>query len=97
MDLRAVFGNREALATKTILDQLIQIEDAPWADMRGKPLDARALSRHLEEYGIKREQVRFSSSMTGKGYRRASLVDAWNATCPLPIERKHRKHICPSC
>ena len=35
-DLRTVFGKSEALFTKTILDALHALEDAPWKDLNGK-------------------------------------------------------------
>ena len=45
MDLRTVFGNDDALHTKTILARLIALEESPWGDLRGKPLDDRGLAK----------------------------------------------------
>ena len=39
MDLRTIFGeDREQLITKAILAELCAIEDAPWGDLKGKPM-----------------------------------------------------------
>ncbi len=85
-DLRNVFGEHDALSTETILIALIEIEDAPWAELRGKPLDSRGLSNRLRPYGIKPKTVRIGDR-TPKGYERAELWDAWQRYLPSsPIE-----------
>ena len=43
-DLKAVFGAADKLTTTTILNALHQIDEAPWGDMRGKPLSDHGLS-----------------------------------------------------
>lgn len=82
-DLRDIFGNHDALSTDEILKALHGIEEAPWADLRGKPLDARGLSNRLKPYGIGRKQVRVGT-WTGKGYDRKDLWDAWQRYLPQP-------------
>ena len=85
-DLRNVFGEHDALSNETILIALIEIEDAPWAELRGKPLDSRGLSNRLRPYGIKPKTVRIGDR-TPKGYERAELWDAWQRYLPSsPIE-----------
>ena len=37
-DLRTVFGDEEQMTTKQILAELCALEDAPWNDLKGKPL-----------------------------------------------------------
>jgi hypothetical protein len=44
-DLRAVFADREAMTTNEILVELIAIKEAPWGDLKGKPLNDRGLGR----------------------------------------------------
>jgi len=46
-DLRDLFTKRAAdkLSTTTILEYLTSLDESPWGDLRGKPLDARGLSR----------------------------------------------------
>ena len=80
-DLRTVFGDEEALATKTILAELRLIEDAPWHDLKGKPLSDNQLARRLKQYGVKSRNVRIGDAVL-KGYARADLYDAWRRYLP---------------
>lgn len=86
-DLRRVFGDAEALTTEDVLHRLCAIEESPWGDLRGKPLDSRGLSCRLRPYGIAPRTLRIGNA-TPKGYRRADLHDAWQrylpATLPQP-------------
>lgn len=75
-DLREVFGQHEALGTSAIIEALIKMEESPWEDLRGKPLDARRLARLMDQYGVNRRQVRIGT-WTGKGYLRQDFYDAW--------------------
>jgi hypothetical protein len=75
-DLKRVFGDADQLSTESILDQLHRLDEAPWGDLRGKPLDARGLSSRLRPYGVKPRNVRIGGT-TPKGYRREDLHDAW--------------------
>lgn len=77
-DLRVVFGDADTMPTETILERLHNIEESPWADLRGKPLEARGLSNLLRQYGIKPRNVYVRERTSPKGYKRADLVDAWN-------------------
>jgi hypothetical protein len=86
-DLRMVFGDTEALFTKTILSALHAIEESPWKALRDdKSLDARGLALRLRQYGIKSKQVR-EGKQTSKGYARADLVDAWHAISRLKPQK----------
>ncbi len=76
-DLRRIFGDAERLATDTILEQLHEIDESPWADLRGKPLDARGLSRRLGKYGVKPKPLRVGESVF-RGYDAADLADPWS-------------------
>jgi hypothetical protein len=75
-DLRSVFGDSHHLATEDILTKLHRIEESPWGDLRGKPLDARELAKRLRPYEVKPTTIRILDS-TPKGYRREDLHDAW--------------------
>jgi len=81
-DLRNVFSGRDAIATDIILTALHALDESPWGDLRGKPLDARGLSRLLRPYGIKPTTVRIGDS-TPKGYRREDLHDPWARYLPV--------------
>ena len=52
-DLRTVFGDEEQMTTKQILADLCALEDAPWNDLKGKPLNDNQLARRLK--AIRRE------------------------------------------
>ena len=84
-DLRDVFGDADKLPTEVILERLAGIEEAPWADLRGKPLDARGLSRRLARYETTPKTMRIGDR-TAKGYDRADLLDAWARYLPPPSE-----------
>ncbi|MFG2750073.1 DUF3631 domain-containing protein [Streptomyces xanthophaeus] len=87
-DLRdQVFGDADKLPTVNILDRLNALEDAPWADMGGKPIDSRALARMLREYttggnkAVAARPVRTGAGVV-RGYYAEDLRDAWTRYCP---------------
>jgi hypothetical protein len=82
-DLRAVFGDRDKLSTDTILEALHDIDESPWADLRGKPLDARGLARRLSKYGVRPKQMRMGDAIV-RGYEAADLADPWSRYLPHP-------------
>ncbi|AVV41055.1 DNA primase [Streptomyces sp. P3] len=81
----------DRLPTVAILDRLNALDDAPWADLGGKPLDNRRLSKMLAEYmtadnePIASRNIKAASSVL-KGYYAADLWDAWARYCPPPPE-----------
>ena len=75
-DLRTIFGDRDSLWTEEILVSLINLEESPWGDLRGKPIDSRRLSNLLKPYGVGSKQVRIGEQ-NQRGYTRESLWDAW--------------------
>ncbi len=68
-DLRQAFGDRDVMFSDDIIKRLCDIEESPWADLRGKPIDARGLATRLRGYGIKSGTVR--SAVDGEGLQRA--------------------------
>lgn len=88
-DLRRAFGDHDAMFTEDVLAALHKIEEAPWADLRGKPLDSRGLSSRLRPYGINPKQVRIGESR--KGYARTDLFDAWQRYLPAAAESETRE------
>ena len=75
-DLRKIFGQEEAKFTTTLLQALIDLPESPWADLKGKPLNDRGLSKRLEPYGIHPKNVRIGDTVL-RGYARADMHDAW--------------------
>jgi hypothetical protein len=77
-DLWGIFQEDEVtgLPTVMILERLQGLEESPWGDLRGKPLDARGLARRLSKYGVKPKPIRVGSLVV-KGYDAADLHDPW--------------------
>ena len=93
-DLRVVFEDSPALHTQTIIKRLTAEDsslddDAPWASMRGSPLDSRGLARLLKPYGIASCSVRVNGTVK-KGYRREDLNDAWQRYLAPPSGKGSR-------
>jgi hypothetical protein len=85
-DLRSLFTARQAdrLPTAEILAALTEMEEAPWADLYGKPLDARRLARELSRYGVE-PGVYKDAGKTTRGYQttgETGLADAWRRYLP---------------
>lgn len=96
-DLRTIFKDADALHTATILERLTSGEDldadAPWSDLRGKPLSVRGLANMLKQYGIHPVKLREHLGPARKGYRREALWDAWQRYLPpLFAEGEHGEH-----
>jgi Protein of unknown function (DUF3631) len=89
-DLRAVFGDDDALYSTTILDRLHKLEDAPWADWYGRPLSTRELAKLLRPYQVRSKSVReHGTGASLKGYARADLHDAWRRYVPPAPQATH--------
>jgi hypothetical protein len=82
-DMRTVLGDDEQAATTTILDKLHALDESPWADIHGKPLNDRGLATRLRPYRIKPRTIRVGEA-TPRGYRRADFVNAWKRYLPPP-------------
>lgn len=75
-DLRTVFGAAEVLSSETILAGLIGLEESPWGDLRGRPLNARGLAYRLRDYGVRSKTIRIGET-TPRGYAKEDFHDAW--------------------
>ena len=80
-DLRTVFGDEEQMTTKQVLAELCALEDAPWNDLKGKPLTDNQLARRLRQYGVKSKVIRVGTT-TPRGYVREDLYDVWRRYLP---------------
>ena len=81
-DMRHVFGDRPAMSTDELLEALNGMEEAPWSDLRGSPLNARGLADRLRAYGVKPKTIRVGDA-TPRGYTSDDLHDAWVRYLPL--------------
>jgi hypothetical protein len=85
-DLRAVFTHAGTgrLRTTDILTALCELDEAPWGDLDGKPLDARRVAKELDRYGVKPTPYKHDGK-TVKGYQTTGprgLTDAWDRYLP---------------
>ena len=85
-DIRVAFGDRDEMTSKAILVELHAMDEAPWKDLRGKPLDERGLANRLRQYSVKPKGIRVGTTVP-RGYTRADLHDAWVRYLP-PIAAK---------
>ena len=85
-DLRAVFqgeGDPLALATRSILDALHQMDSRPWSRYeKGKPLSPHGLARLLKPFQVSPNTVRLPGGGILKGYKHDALDPLWKAYCP---------------
>ena len=75
-DIGAVLGDDDKVSSVTLLARLNSLDEAPWGNIRGAPLDARGLARRLNRYDIHPHPV-WVAGATVKGYERADFADAW--------------------
>lgn len=80
-DCRTIFGDTDQLSTVELLNGLTALEEAPWSDLRGKPLDARRLANLLHPYEIKSKVIRIGTT-TPRGYTKTDFYDAWARYLP---------------
>jgi hypothetical protein len=75
-DLRELFDG-DAMHGETILEALRKIDEAPWADYYGRPVNARDVAKLLSPYGVRSVDVKIGG-INKKGYRRDHLHDPWS-------------------
>jgi len=75
-DLKDVFDGQASMWAESILDALHAMDERPWNDLRGKPVDNRWLARQLNKYGVSSKDVKLSG-VNKKGYRAEDLHDPW--------------------
>lgn len=84
-DIRDVFEHeeRDALPTQTLLERLHAMDEAPWRNLHGKPLDAYGLAKRLAGYGVRSKNLRIGAAVV-KGYERADFAETWSRYLPQP-------------
>jgi hypothetical protein len=76
-DLQTVFAGRDKMPTEDVLTELHKLDESPWGDLRGGPIDSRWLSRHLGKYEVRSRNVRTDDGIR-KGYSADDLADPWS-------------------
>ncbi|MDX8048504.1 DUF3631 domain-containing protein [Lentzea sp. BCCO 10_0798] len=77
----------DRLHTTEILRCLLTLDDSPWTDLNGRPLDARRLSKELRRYHVAPITVKCNDT-NAKGYvtfandHQVGLADAWARYLP---------------
>ncbi|MEW1912652.1 DUF3631 domain-containing protein, partial [Kitasatospora sp. NPDC085895] len=77
----------DRMPSSVLVDQLNAMDDAPWADLDGRPLTTRGLARMLGDYvtadndPIKPRTMKFNG-VAAKGYLASDLTDGWVRYCP---------------
>ncbi len=87
--MRTVFDGSYEMPSKAILKPLCELEEAPWNDLKGKPLDERELPYRLKQYEVKSKTLSVGQSRP-KGYTREDLHDAWERY--LPPATRHKRN-----
>lgn len=82
-DIRTVFDveNVDRLSSEDLCRLLAAMEEAPWGDLRGRPIDARGLATRLRPYGPRPHNVRFGEAVV-RGYLVEDFADAWKRYLP---------------
>ena len=85
-DTRRVYDERKTdrLSSATLAAALAAIEEAPWGDLRGHPLDTRRLARMFRRYDVRPRTIRLDDDSTPKGYLREQFEDLWRRYLPAP-------------
>ena len=84
-DIRTVLDGQDRISTMELIDRLVQMETAPWGNLKGSPIDSRFLARTLAKYEIStNNSVRINGAPT-KGYTAAHFADAWERYLPSPV------------
>lgn len=83
LDIRRIYdqAGTDRIATADLLDKLHDLDDAPWSELRGKPITDRSVARLLKAYDIGPRLLRVDG-VTLRGYERGDFLDAWARYCP---------------
>ncbi|WP_030241001.1 DUF3631 domain-containing protein [Streptomyces sp. NRRL S-350] len=87
-DLRTIFDGAERMLSSTLVEKLNDLDDAPWADLDGRPFTTRTLSQMLGGYvtaagkPIRPRNIKTGPRVVLKGYYAEDLADAWLRYCP---------------
>jgi hypothetical protein len=90
-DVRGVFDrlNVDRVTSAQLAEELAGIEGAPWADLRGAPIDAQGVAKRLRPYEVRPGSHWFGDG-SGRGYLREDFYDAWQRYLPPARKRDTR-------
>lgn len=81
-DIRALMQDTDRIGTTDLLAALNEMDDAPWGNLRGEPINARYLAQTLGKYDIPTNNTVWIANRSVKGYVRAHFADAWGRYLP---------------
>ena len=82
-DIKAAFGDTEAMRSVDLVAKLAADPERPWAEWKhGKPLTQNQLARLLKSFCIVSETVHIPGLSDAKGYQRTHFEEPWNVYCP---------------
>ena len=73
----------DRIRTADLIGELARIEESPWGDWHGKQINAHALSRLLQPFGIKTLPVKVDGEVV-RGYKREQFADAFHRVLGVP-------------
>jgi len=93
-DLRAVFSDAKEIPTSDLLARLQEIEEAPWSNIRGKPLSAQQLAKMLKSYGVTPRQIRVTPATDVTLFRtKDGVTDEQKAKDQVQLEKNQQKQL----
>lgn len=83
IDIHTIFESKGAdrITSGELVNELNMMEESPWGDLKGRPMDTRRLARMLKGYGIHPQAIRIGGA-TPRGYLRDAFIDAWERYLP---------------
>lgn len=90
-DIRTIFADLDddRIASAGLADRLVDIEGAPWANLRGNPIDANGVARRLRPYEVRPGSHWFGDG-SGRGYLLEDFYDAFMRYLPPLVARDSR-------
>lgn len=83
VDIHTIFESKGAdrITSGELVNELNMMEESPWGDLKGRPMDTRRLARMLKGYAIHPQAIRIGGA-TPRGYLRDAFIDAWERYLP---------------
>jgi Protein of unknown function (DUF3631) len=83
-DIRTSFGADQRLWTRQLIGRLTDDLEAPWGDLRGKPLTDRTLAKLLKPFHVRSKPIRIGDEVF-RGFDVAQFEDVWTRYLPSTL------------
>src|SRR5699024_4274185 len=76
-DIQKVFQdlNEDRISSNDLVNELCDMPEAPWSNLRGEPIDARFIGKELRRYEISSTTIRVNGKVA-KGFKLSDFADA---------------------